>query len=176
MGTDRLDILPTGEDILEHPLVTNLAIKPETDSHLVTLTGYPAVSADDDYFRLYLDRHFQSYYEIPRKHFVNQWQSDPHRRQSSTPRRHQGRGTPRLVVHVHKRVSSSAAALLQGPMVSAHLASAIDSGLIWTAPIPHSLHRRPRTVEWALYATTPKVPNRSNRPNGSPRSGATARC
>jgi hypothetical protein len=125
--------LPTVDD---HPLVAHLELKPETPAHLVTLTGYPAASDDDDYFRLYLDRHFQSYYEIPRKHFVNQWRSDPTDDKAPHHVAIKGEATPRLVVLVHKRVSSSAAALLQGPMVSAHLASAIDSGLIWTAPDP----------------------------------------
>ena len=127
---------PDGEDRRSSARHAILHSRPETDSHLVTFTGYPAASADDDYFRLYLDRHFQSYYEIQPQTLRQSMAIGSHRRQSPHHVAIKGEATPHLVVHVHKRVSSSAAALLQGPMVSSYLASAIDSGLIWTSPDP----------------------------------------
>lgn len=136
-------------DVEEHELVKDLEIDAESHIHLVTLTGYPGKSTDDNNFRLYLDRHFQSYYEIPREHFVQQWASDADDPHAPNHVAIKGIATPRLVVHT--TISSGAAGFLKGELVSTLIKDAIAAAsgvqvFDHTPPPPPPGHGRPITL------------------------------
>ena len=64
-----------GDGIPTHPLAEHLQGNPSNHTHLVTLTGYPGKSTIEGHFRLYIDLHFQSYYELVTSDVVHHWHS-----------------------------------------------------------------------------------------------------
>jgi hypothetical protein len=120
IGTDA-----AGDEILEHPVAAKLRGDPGQHQQLVTLAGYLGKSTIKDHVRLYLHHDFQAYYEIPEKQIQHYW---PPITPGSTEPGHvaiDAEHEPHLVVHT--KVSSAAAALLTGPLVTAHLAQAIET-------------------------------------------------
>ena len=132
-----------GYPIRPHPLAEKLQPPDQGHAQLVTLTGYPGQSPIEGKFRLYLDEHFQSYYEIENQHLVHDWNSitgDDH-----SPRHVAVRAEARPQLVVNTSVSCAAAAFVNGHMVSAFLSQAIETassprGPVNTPPPPPPPH------------------------------------
>jgi len=110
------------ETLPEHPLVTSLQPKATEPVAHVVLTGYPGKATNDGRVRLYLGLDLQTYYEFSRDDFIHHWASDPNNENSPTNIAVKASATLNLVVG---SVSSAAAAVLQGDIVSTFLADAI---------------------------------------------------
>ena len=115
----------TDDAITPHPLVKKLQPELTSHKHLVTLTGYPGDSTVAGNFRLYLDRDFQSYYEIDRDDVVHHWPSVAGDDNAPLHVAIEADAKPHLVVNT--RVSSAAAGFLKGELVSTFLTGAIES-------------------------------------------------
>jgi hypothetical protein len=116
---------PSGEAIFEHPLAKSLHKDPKLHEHLVTLTGYPGRSSAIGYIRLYLHHDFQSYYEINQQDIRHCWPPVEDATTEPVNVSITASAQPKLVVHT--TVTSAAAALLKGPMVSALLARSLEA-------------------------------------------------
>ncbi len=108
---------------LLHPLTKKLHPDAAKHEHLVTLTGYPG-KGTPGYQRLYLHHDFQSYFEIDKKDIRHSWPAITPATTDPINISIVASAEPKLVVHAP--VTSAAAALLKGPMVTHLLASAIE--------------------------------------------------
>jgi hypothetical protein len=138
------DAKPGGYEISPHPLAPAMQPLEHGHTRVVTLTGYPGASAIKGKFRLYLDQHFQSYYEIDNQHLVHDWDSITGDKHSPRHVAIRSEATPHLVVHT--AVTTSAAAFLNGHLVASYLSTAIESasfsagGGVATPPPPPPPH------------------------------------
>jgi hypothetical protein len=132
----KLGKTPDGEDILEHPLASNLREDPAQHEHLVTLSGYPGHSSIAGHIRLYLHHDFQSYYEIATEDIRHTWPAITEETYEPVHVAIDAAAQPRLVVHT--TISSTAASFLKGHLVSTFLATAIES-----ASTPELLDKTP---------------------------------
>ncbi len=123
-GPSPIGQTSAGDPIVEHPLSKKLHAHPHNHEHLVTLTGYTGKSSTTGYVRLYLHHDFQSYFEIAEKDIRHAWPAITPGSTDPTNITIAASAEPKLVVHT--LVTTAAAALLKGPMVTHLLAGAIE--------------------------------------------------